>query len=263
MVRQRDALVISLLAALSFTVPSSAAASATNTHGDTATSTAIAAEIRSSLAADPLLKSDAVTVKMYRSVATLGGTTRNLIDKHRAAALARSVTGVIAVVNKIDVKPRVHLSAEDIENSVRDALLANRATESFQISVDAGPNGAVQLTGQVDSWGERQLAGYVAKSVAGITELHNDLEVDYLPRRPDSEIASEIKGLLKWDAEIEDSTIDVSVRDGIAQLSGTVESAADKDRAMTIAWSAGSKQVDAHALDVVHALDVPGASPAS
>ena len=254
--RQRGVLVVSLLAVLSCTALNGAAASATNAHGDTATSTAIAAEIRSALAADPLLTPDAVTVKMYRGVATLGGTTRNLIDKNRAAAVARTVTSVIAVVNKIDVKPRVHLSAQDIEAAVRDALLANRATASFQISVDATPNGAVQLSGHVDSWGERQLAGYVAKSVAGLTELRNDLKVDYVPRRPDSEIASEIEGLLKWDAEIEDSTIDVSVRNGTAQLSGTVESAADKDRAMTIAWSAGSKEVDAHALNVVHSSDI-------
>jgi osmotically-inducible protein OsmY len=222
----------------------------TYAHSHFATSAGIGAEISSALAADPLLAQDAVTVKMYRGVATLGGTTRNIIDKQRAAAVARTVTGVIAVVNRIAVRPNVHVSALNIEASVRDALHADPATESFQISVDATPEGAVRLSGHVDSWGERRLAGFVAKSVAGITGLHNDLEVQYVSRRLDSEIASEIEGLLKWDAEMRDSNIDVSVRSGIAQLSGAVKSAADKDRAMTIAWSAGSKEVQAQALNI-------------
>jgi Predicted periplasmic or secreted lipoprotein len=247
MAHPRHPFALALFVAAPFTFWSGASASVTYAYDDTA----IAAAVEDELSGDPLVALDNVSVKMQRGVVTLTGAARNLIARERAADIARTVEGVVVVVNEITVQPLVHRSAEDVETAIRDALLANPMTESFQVTVDVEPNGVVRLSGNVDSWGERQLAAYVAKSVAGITELHNDLNVNFVASRPDTELTVEIQGLIEWDAHIGDSDISVSVRGGIAQLSGTVGSAAEKDRAVTMAWSVGTRYVDAEGLKVV------------
>jgi osmotically-inducible protein OsmY len=203
---------------------------------------------------DALISLDDVDVAADGGVVRLSGTVPSLVAKERAARVARTAKGVTNVVNELVVRRLTTRSAKEIESAVVDALLVSPATEAFQLQVQADPDGSVRLSGTVESWAERELADHVAKSVAGVTSVRNDVKVEHETIRPDTEIAAEIRRMLQWDAYLDGSRIDVSVRDGTVKLSGAVETAAEKMRALGIAWTAGTRDVDASGLTVAKAV---------
>jgi osmotically-inducible protein OsmY len=111
-------------------------------------------------------------------------------------------------------------------------------------------NKVVTLTGKVESFTEKELCGDVAKSVKGVVDLNNKIDIDYQTDRPDMEIKSDVEGALKWDAMIDDGLIEVKVNNGQVELSGVVGSAAEKRNAYTTAWVAGVTSVDNDGLEV-------------
>lgn len=210
----------------------------------------IKAAIEDELYHDVLLSLDDVNVSVDAGTAALSGTVASLTAKERAADVARTVKGVTSVANKLTVHPYVQRTAEELESAITQALLLNPATESFQVQVQAEPDGSVRLSGNVESWAERELAARVAQGIVGVTDVSNDLQVSHASPRLDTEIAAEVERMLQWDAYVEDSQIDVRVRDGVVALSGSVGSAAEKDRAVRMAWTAGTRAVDADKLRI-------------
>jgi osmotically-inducible protein OsmY len=172
----------------------------------------------------------------------------NVLEKEQAVRVARSVKGVRGVVDRISVKPAPR-SDEEILKDVDQALLMNPATDSFEISVDV-EDAAVTLSGNVGSWQEKRLAETVAKQVAGVAELRNNLTVDVVEVRSDLEIAQEIRELLRWDARVDDAMINVEVEEGNVTLSGVAGSALEKSRARRKSWVRGVRSVDATGVEV-------------
>ena len=214
------------------------------------TDTRIAHAVENELHHDAMVSLDEVSVQVEGGSVTLTGSVRSLLAKDRAARLAETVKGVLDVRNEIVVVPRTRMSADDLESTIIHALVTNPATEAFQIQVEAEPNGTVMLTGEVDSWAERELAGRVAIGVSGVTALRNHLEINYQEGRSDAEIHADIERLLQWDPYVDDSQIGVEVRDRVVRLSGSVPSAAEKRRVIAVARVSGTKSVDAKALQV-------------
>lgn len=210
----------------------------------------IAAAVENELYHDVVLSLDDVGVRVERGTATLTGAVASLMAKQRAAEVARTVKGVTTVVNKLAVRPSVQRDADEIEAAISRALVVSPATEAFQVQVQAELDGSVRLSGNVDSWTERELVERVASTVVGVTGINNELQVRYAGYRPDTEIAAEVERMLQWDAYIEDGRIDVDVRNGVVTLSGLVGSAAEKERARRIGWTAGTKDVIAKGLRV-------------
>jgi osmotically-inducible protein OsmY len=139
---------------------------------------------------------------------------------------------------------------DELEFDVLQALLGDPATEAFQIQVQAGLGGAVTLSGEVDSWAERELAEQIARGTTGVNDVANLLDVRRRPLRSDDELEAEIEGMLERDAHLEGEDIDVEVKDGIVALSGTVESAAEKQRATSLAGVIGVIDITADSLQV-------------
>lgn len=200
------------------------------------------------LMGDPAIGAHAVEVETDDGVVTLSGDVPHVLAKERAEDIASMVKGVEAIINRIDVRAPVRADTE-IQEDIEDALLADAATESWEIVVDVDL-GRATLTGSVDSWQEKQLAGTLAKSVQGVTGLQNDITVDYETDRMDREIEKEIEAALDWDAYIDDALISVSVEDSEVSLSGTVGSVAEKNRAFNKAWVAGVRSVDDDGLQI-------------
>ena len=209
----------------------------------------IEAAVDSEIYHDVLLSLDDVDVSVSGDTATLSGAVDSLMLKSRAARVAATVKGVSVVINKLTVRPGQR-RGEELEAAVTQALVVSPATESFQTRVQAEPDGAIRLSGSVDSREERELAERAASTVAGVTRIDNDLQVRRAGPRTDREIATEVKRMLHWDGYIDDTGIDVDVRDGVVTLSGSVGSVAQKNRATTIAWTAGTQAVDIDGLKV-------------
>jgi osmotically-inducible protein OsmY len=223
--------------------------SAENEPAGTLTSRSISDAVEDTYRLDPAVPFDRIDVTTEDGIVTLIGTVSNILAKDRAAQLAESVRGVRAVVNQIVVEPLAHRSDAAIRADIRIALAEDPATESYEVDV-AVDGGVATLTGTVDSWQEQQLAIQVAKGVRGVTEVLDGIDVDYDHTRADQEIRQEILRTLRWDTLVDDALIDVAVENGRVTLSGTVGSAAEKERARLDAWTSGVQRVTVEDLDV-------------
>lgn len=183
-----------------------------------------------------------IDVSTAEGVVTLEGSVSHILARERAEKIARTVKGVRAVVNRITVAPPYRTDAE-IREKVENALLANPATDSWQVAAEVD-TAVVTLTGRVDSWQEKQLAWTVAKGVYGVRDLRNELDIDYDQARTDAQIRDEVAEILLWDSRVDSALIDVSVEDGRVGLSGIVGSAAERRIAVADAWVDGTEYVD-------------------
>jgi osmotically-inducible protein OsmY len=170
-----------------------------------------------------------------------------LLAKQRAGEIAESVKGVRAVVNRIAITT-VRPDGE-ILKGVGAALQSDPATDAYEISTMV-QDGMVTLFGTVDSWQERWLSARLATSVKGVKAVTNELTVKPKAKRPDDEIASDIRRRLAADVWVGEQLVDVTVKEGEVTLSGTVGSAAEKTRAVLDAWVAGVAAVHDSELQV-------------
>ena len=111
-------------------------------------------------------------------------------------------------------------------------------------------DGVVTIEGQVDSWPSRTLVLDAIKGVKGVRKVVNHITVKENDHRSDSEIQSEIEQRLHSDVWLSEWLIGVDVTDGQVALTGTVSSAAEKTRALKMAWTAGVKDTDGSGLKV-------------
>jgi len=91
---------------------------------------------------------------------------------------------------------------------------------SQDISVRA-KEGAVTLTGFVQSYAEKVAAEKAAKSVYGAKAVANDIEVAAMTRT-DPEIARDILAAMKLDLMVPDDRIKVGIHEGFVTLEGNV-----------------------------------------
>lgn len=209
----------------------------------------ISDKIEDELWLDPGVMAAEVDVGVTNGIVTLQGDVNNILAKQRAAALAMTVKGVRAVSNQIRVRPSESRADAVVRRDVQAALNADPAADVYEVVVEV-KDGVVMLSGTVDSFQERSLAERVVKGVRGVTDLVNEIQVDIKSERPDKEIASEVREVLKWNRFIDDNLISVSVEDGKVTLSGIVGSAAEKRQARYVSWVAGVSAVEDSELEV-------------
>jgi osmotically-inducible protein OsmY len=147
------------------------------------------------------------------------------------------------------VDPVIRTTDIELHADVVDALLANPVTELFDIDISVDDK-VVTLEGRVNSYIEKQAAGKVAKSIAGVKDVNNIVIFDHKTSRSDKEFLNDIKSALHWDTLVDDELVQVSVKNDKVSLKGTVGSAAEKTRAINHAWLPGIKEVDASLLKV-------------
>lgn len=198
---------------------------------------------------DSAVPSHLIDVSTTDGIVTLEGEVDNILASDRALRIARIVKGVRAVVNKIKVVPSMLRMDWDIREDVKEALLTDPATDSYEVDVNVN-NNVVTLSGKVDSWQEKNLCETVAKGVKGVKEVNNEILVSVPEKRSDYEIKQEVEKALKWDAFVDHALIDVKVNDSKVVLTGVVGSAAEKSWAYWDAYVAGVKEVDESGLDV-------------
>jgi len=183
-----------------------------------------------------------VDVSTSQGITTLSGSVDNLLAKDRAVKIAESIRGVRGVVDRIIVTP-VSRPDEDIRKDILTALLQDPATEAYQVAVGV-KDAVATLTGSVGSYAEKQLAIRIAKGVKGLKEIRDDVGINYLTKRTDSEIDADVKTVLQWDIWINGDQINAAVKDGKMTLTGAVGSAIGKSRAFGDAWVNGVTSVD-------------------
>ena len=133
----------------------------------------IAAAALHRLGWDGSLDQHDIKVKVDKGWLTLSG----VVDWHYQSEFAeqdvRRMQGVIGVINKITLKPRINVAnvAADIEYALHRSRFAPKT-----ITVRA-EDSKVVLTGTVHSWADKQTAGATAWAAPGAMNVQNNLMV--------------------------------------------------------------------------------------
>lgn len=210
--------------------------------------TKIATGLEEALRLEEGIQAQLIDVTCDNGVVNLSGVVYNLMDKNRAAKVAESIRGVRAVINTIEVVPEFRPDS-NIFRSVQDALQDDPAADPYDIKVDV-TDGMVSLSGNVNSWQDKELAGEVASGVRGVKNVVNDININYVDKRSDTEIQEAIQSRLRADVWTDAPLVAVNVNKGNVKLSGTVGSALERKYAAWDAWVEGTKSVDTSALEV-------------
>ncbi|HDG1694095.1 TPA: molecular chaperone OsmY [Kluyvera ascorbata] len=127
-----------------------------------------------------------------------------------------------------------------ITAKVKAALVDNESIKSTDISVKTDKK-VVTLSGFVQSQAQAEAAVAAAKAVEGVASVSDKLHVRDSKESSlkgyagDTATTSEVKAKLLADDIVPSRNVKVETTDGVVQLSGTVKSQAQSDRAESIA----------------------------
>jgi osmotically-inducible protein OsmY len=197
-------------------------------------------------------------------VVTLRGEVDSVGDRDEAIRIARDTEGVTRVDDRLRVEgdPRPDAAARtaqagDTEQpdpwltaTIQAKYFLDADVKGRRIDVDTR-DGVVTLTGEVEDEAERRQAIAIARNTEGVRSITDQLRIattDAAPARAtqardrapdtvldDTWITTKIQSKLFIDQDVKGRDIDVDTRRGVVTLSGTVDSAAEKQTAEAIA----------------------------
>ncbi len=131
-----------------------------------------------------------------------------------------------------------HVDDSTMTARVKMALLEESASDAIDINVETSM-GVVQLAGFVDSEKVKSKAGQIAKDVDGVRDVSNRLTVKSGSRSAgrtldDMTLAAKVKLELVEDKRTNAGRINVEVRSAVVELSGFVDSYAERDAAVEL-----------------------------
>ena len=159
------------------------------------------------------------------------------------ATMDKAQSGVESAGQKVDSsmnKVGNFMDDSTITAKVKAALVDHDNIKSTDISVKTDQK-VVTLSGFVESQAQAEEAVKVAKGVEGVTSVSDKLhvrdskETSVKGYAGDTAITSEVKAKLLADDIVPSRKVKVETTDGVVQLSGTVDSQAQSDRAESIA----------------------------
>src|ERR1700687_3573138 len=110
----------------------------------------------------------------------------------------------------------------DLRRNVETELQWDPSVDARDIGV-AAKNGVITLTGQVSNYYEKWRAERIAKRVAGVAGLANDVDVKLDTERSETDIAQAAAFALKINTSIPPDKVKVIVEHGWVTLDGNVD----------------------------------------
>jgi len=223
--------------------------------------------LNDALVIDPRVRYFNVDPSVVNGVVTLRGVVGDLKARHAAEQVARNTVGTTAVRNHLKVRPDEERADDAIEKDVREAFLRDPVVDRFDSTVVVD-DGTVYLHGTVGSSFEKHLASELATRVQGVTDVVNMMRVEglayaydpfvdygyvhpweYRPApistdRSDRSIRKEVEDELFWSPFVDQDDVHVTVDDGEATLTGTVDSWMEWGAAQENAFEGGATDVD-------------------
>lgn len=201
---------------------------------------------------DDRIDGDRITVDVENQEVTLGGSVYSARQKTLAKQKAH-VEGVKSVnAEDLQVKPALRselvdnkqsssqeLSDADIKKAVKDALTYDPRVFSFEITTKVN-DGIVNFSGKVDNLRAKQAAEEDAENTTGVREVKNNISVENeVIVRPelsfdDSSLQERARNALNRSTLVEADEITITVNNGHAEVTGTVDSDFEKQQTTEI-----------------------------
>lgn len=139
----------------------------------------ITAKVKAKLMEDPITKARKIDVDTVSGVVTLTGLVESEKEINRAIEIAKSVPGVMRVVNNLRVGKRSigrYLDDKEITARIKAKFIADPELKALSIDVDT-LDGVVTLTGVVERESQKERAVSLAKSVEGVKQIIVNIQV--------------------------------------------------------------------------------------
>jgi hyperosmotically inducible protein len=180
MLTMRKALPLAM-AAVALAMTGCQATRTEKTAGEYVDDTVVTSKVKTALIGNPTTKAMQIDVETFRGAVQLNGFVDSMGAKNEATRVAQSVEGVREVHNNLEVDTGSTSAGEAISDAtltarVKTALIADQETKAHQINVET-EDAIVQLAGWVDNAEAKAAATRVARSVEGVRDVRNELEV--------------------------------------------------------------------------------------
>jgi len=204
---------------------------------------AILLAVEDALRIDPRVNAANPAVTVANGVVTLSGAVDTLYAKRAAEADALNTTGVWKVDNQLQFRYRSFPSDEEVERMIRDVLARDTELYDQRIQVTVDDN-HVDLSGWVESVGQRVRADNVVAQVEGVLTLENRIKVSIKTDPVDDvDITAAISDELFWSPYVDSDTISVTVKEGRAVVKGHVANRFVARIAVANAFEGGARTV--------------------
>jgi osmotically-inducible protein OsmY len=168
---------------------------------------------------------------------TLTGTVESYRQKQLAVNDVLNVVGVIGVTNMLNVRQESRPD-EVIQKDVQTNLNTDNALAGQDVMASVS-DGAVTLTGNVETTYQKLHAENIAYQVEGVQGVINELDVNWILDYADSTLQKRIKDRLRQDSETSwvADMISVEVRNKVATLTGEVNFWSERMEAARVAYT--------------------------
>ncbi len=174
--RNRHALIF--ISLLLFVMADAIAEKSPGEHVDDATTTA---RVKFALIEQSVKDATDINVETSKGVVQLSGWVGSEDTKARAGRVTKDTDGVKAVSNRLMVSAGKRSAGRALDDSllaakVKLALTENESTNAMKINVEVR-NAAVELSGFVDSYDERDAAADLVEDVDGVDKVINSIDI--------------------------------------------------------------------------------------
>jgi len=193
-------------------------------------------DVQNAIKWEPLLNAAEIGVTVKDGVVTLTGSVNSYAKKSEAEAAAKSVAGVKAVVEKIEIKFGTDWTKKDdneIATEVLNAIKWNWEVPNDKVKVKV-EKGWVTLDGELHWNFQKEAAKNAVKNLLGVTGVSNNIIIK--AESYDKVEKAKVEDALTRNWSLKGQDIDVAVVGTKVTLSGTVSSLYQKDEAARIAW---------------------------
>ncbi|TAL57734.1 MAG: BON domain-containing protein [Bacteroidetes bacterium] len=186
---------------------------------------------------EPLLNASEIGVAVKNGIVTLSGTVDTYGKKVAAEDAAKSVMGVKAVAEDIQVKLSSSGKRNDTEiaEAVMNALKWHSAVREDKIKVKV-EDGWVTLEGEADWEFQRSAARSMVEDLTGVIGIINNIRIK--PSVVANDIKKRINSAFHRSATVDSEKINLEVVGSKVILTGKVRSYAEKRDAENAAWLA-------------------------
>jgi osmotically-inducible protein OsmY len=220
--------------------------------------TALLERVREALRTDTRIGFDErpIALTLSKGDLVMEGEVADVSAKRRALRKTAEAVQGRFIVDRLHVRPAVHMEDGEIRDLVRDAVLDEsalsqcrvrewvkgdlqpvrdppEATGTLDIRVE---DGVVTLDGDVTGLGQKRLAGALAWWVAGSRDVINGLGITPPEVDSDFEIADAVRLVLEKDPFVNADQLRVGVRNAVVVLDGVVPTEDERDMAEHDAW---------------------------